>query len=216
MNMINLTEAKTAELVAFYNENCSAINGNPVKKFADRKTAERRVGELMATMEVNKKVAPASKKAEVLDTDSDIDIECKQRYGMTHCPHCNTHLSNGVGHDEQEVNGNVIRHNSRQFECLACGEEFGPIVRKPKVVKPDLSTAIAKSWQDPAIKEKRCERHCVFMTDENGKTVEVRSVRQAFVDFSLPLKEHIKFRMELKAAGKIQNRYGFDWEVQEL
>ena len=55
----------------------------------------------------------------------------KQYYGMTHCPHCNTHLSNGVGEHLQEVNGIKIKHEQFKFECLACGEEFGPEIRKP-------------------------------------------------------------------------------------
>ncbi len=58
MTSINVTTAKTAELVAFYNAN----SGKPaIKKFADRKTAEIRVTDLVATMKpVAKKVSAAS------------------------------------------------------------------------------------------------------------------------------------------------------------
>lgn len=44
--MINVQTAKTAELVAFYNKHAS----KPVSKFADRKTAERRVAALLGTI----------------------------------------------------------------------------------------------------------------------------------------------------------------------
>lgn len=44
--MLNVSTATTAELVAFYNEHNA---DKPVKKFADRKTAERRVSALLAT-----------------------------------------------------------------------------------------------------------------------------------------------------------------------
>lgn len=46
--------------------------------------------------------------------------------GFSHCPSCNVHLSNGVGEDGQEVNGKIIHHKAKQYECLGCGEEFGP------------------------------------------------------------------------------------------
>lgn len=46
MTTINTKTAKTAELVAFYN----AYADKPVKKFADRATAEKRVAGLLATM----------------------------------------------------------------------------------------------------------------------------------------------------------------------
>lgn len=48
--------------------------------------------------------------------------------GFTHCPHCEIHLSNGVGHDGQEVNGTPVRHEAHLYECLACGGEFGPLL----------------------------------------------------------------------------------------
>ena len=51
-------------------------------------------------------------------------------YGFTHCPKCGEHLSNGVGEHQQEVNGKKIKHDEFQFECLACGEEFGPSIHK--------------------------------------------------------------------------------------
>jgi len=45
--MLNVENATTKELVAYYNEHAE----KPVKKFADRKTAERRVNELIASMD---------------------------------------------------------------------------------------------------------------------------------------------------------------------
>lgn len=57
--MINVQTATTAQLVAFYNEHAN----KPVNKFADRKTAERRVTELMAGIKFSK---PSAKKAAAL------------------------------------------------------------------------------------------------------------------------------------------------------
>lgn len=57
--MLNVQTATTAQLVAFYNEHAN----KPVTKFADRKTAERRVTELMAAIKFSK---PSPKKAAAL------------------------------------------------------------------------------------------------------------------------------------------------------
>lgn len=56
---MNISTATTAELVAFYNQRAD----KPVKKFADRKTAERRVAALMATLPKQElRVKPAAPK----------------------------------------------------------------------------------------------------------------------------------------------------------
>lgn len=47
---------------------------------------------------------------------------------FVNCPHCGIHLSNGIGVHLQEVNGEVIKHKAFEYECLACGEEFGPAI----------------------------------------------------------------------------------------
>lgn len=49
---------------------------------------------------------------------------------FTFCPCCGIHLENGVGTHGQEVNGRIIKHDAFEYECLACGEEFGPAVAK--------------------------------------------------------------------------------------
>lgn len=57
--MKNVTTATTKELVQFFNANCAVIGANPVKRFADRKTAERRVNAVIEAMP-----APEAPKAE--------------------------------------------------------------------------------------------------------------------------------------------------------
>ena len=47
---------------------------------------------------------------------------------FVNCPHCGIHLSNGIGVHLQEVNGKEIKHKAFEYECLACGEEFGPAI----------------------------------------------------------------------------------------
>lgn len=129
---MNVQLATTAELVSFYNANVPA--DKLIKKFADRKTAERRCNELQQRIWAAERssevridqllVAPA----EVAESNSSVSDYAV--HGHTNCPSCGVHLSNGVGVDGQEVNGKTIRHDAFQFECLACGHEFGPAVVK--------------------------------------------------------------------------------------
>ncbi|EQB1525428.1 hypothetical protein ACYCEW_004714 [Enterobacter hormaechei] len=56
--MITLTTIETAatkDLVTFYNANCEKVGKPTVKKFADRKTAEKRVATLLAELPEEKK-----------------------------------------------------------------------------------------------------------------------------------------------------------------
>lgn len=54
--MIDIKNAKTAELVSFYNRH----SGRNIKKFQDRATAETRVAELIAEIREEAKPAPAA------------------------------------------------------------------------------------------------------------------------------------------------------------
>lgn len=53
--IVNISAATTAELVSFYNANCEKVGKVAVKRFADRKTAEKRVAALMAELPVEAK-----------------------------------------------------------------------------------------------------------------------------------------------------------------
>ena len=144
--MKDLTKATMKELVEMYNELADA----PVKRFADRKTAERRVAALMTEL------------------------------------------------DEPELE--------------VCFEDEEPALRKPK-----NAAGVAASWQDESVKAARAKRSGVFVTDESGKEMYFRSVKQAFEELGLPLKTHIKFRMELKRLGQIVDfGYGYTWKVVPL
>lgn len=123
MSSFNVSSATTAELVAFFNAN---TGGNPVKKFADRKTAERRVQALIDEMDAEtKSIADGS---EYVANDDTSSVHAYTVHGHTHCPGCGIHLSNGVGADGDEVNGKAIKHNEYEYACLGCGHEFGPAV----------------------------------------------------------------------------------------
>lgn len=67
--------------------------------------------------------------------------------------------------------------------------------------------AIAASWNNEETRAKRSQRNAVLVDG-----IEYRSVKAAFIALDMPLKMHIKFRMELKAEGKM-DWAGKTWEI---
>ena len=122
---MKISTATTAELLAFFNAN---TGGAQVKKFADRKTAERRCQVLIDEMIEEGDAEGYDLSGTTSDAQDANPCESSlMRYdGHTICPHCGIDLRNGVGEHNQEVNGKRIKHDYFQFECLACGGEFGP------------------------------------------------------------------------------------------
>lgn len=159
-------EMTMSEMIAWYNSNTT----NVVKKFADRKTAERRCTALKMSLAV---------KNYELDFDMDVVEEepaskVKQqaiKIGKISAPmHKNTKSAEAIN----EKKAQVVGHRT-------------------------LSEAIRESWKDSTTAVKRSARNKVEVDGQ-----EYPSVRQAFIDLNLPLEKHIKFRMELKAAGKLK------------
>lgn len=185
---INIKEATTSELVEFYNANLKELpvsaKKNPVKKFADRKTAEKRVAVLVE------------------------DLELIDSCGEVNCPNCGIHLGNGWSVDGTEVNGETLRHKEFEFVCLGCGDEFGPEVEAKRAV--NNSAGIAKSWENPEVAAKRVQRSAV---EVDG--VYYGSVKKAYIDLDLDLKDHIQFRMLLKENGKAKVE-GRKWKIIPL
>jgi hypothetical protein len=199
MNSINVSTAKTSELVAFYNAHAA----KPVNKFADRKTAERRVTELLATIQ------PA-KPAKVTKVDW-----CQPWVdGSPVCPKCGGHVDVTCGtvvesHGRQHVtNEHIALHHS-------CGHswniETGRAVRSA-AANSDRSAAIAASWKNKDVAARRATRHAVRVTDPSNGQGNYKSVREAFLVLALPIGRHIKFRGALKAAGSAEIQ-GFKFAI---
>jgi hypothetical protein len=62
MNASQIAAAKTSELVAAYNAAAAQLGIDPVSRFADRKTAERRVAKVLALVAERQQRAAAPKK----------------------------------------------------------------------------------------------------------------------------------------------------------
>lgn len=223
---VDLEMDTLAELAAFYNK----VAEKPVKRFADRKSAARRIrAELDALAERTDRVRYAIPTgSETFDVVEEtpvepefdaVDQELMDRFGRCDCPSCGVHLSNGVLEEGDDgANGEPpIKMDHFRFECMGCGHEFGPVVKRRKTpsASPERAAAIAASWTDAETARKRKTRHVVRVTDAAGRRVEYGSVRKAFIALGLPLGQHIKFRMALKAAGNLEG-YGMKWEAIQI
>lgn len=179
MKTIDIQNSTTAALLAFYNEHTE----KKVARFADRKTAERRVQALIDSMP----------KEEVKGAKTHAKLVAATAFNA--CPSCGATVDQTGG----RVNGKgeVVKEHLRT--CHVCGTEYdgttGRVLRK---VGQTLSKSIKESWARPEIAAKRAERNHVLA---NG--TEYNSVNAAFVALGLPVQKVIKFRMQLKAAGTL-------------
>jgi hypothetical protein len=217
--MTNFNEMTAKELVAAYNVMAKAMDDALVIRFSDRKAGIRRCEKLKARYD-EIFAAPTVEPVEPVEKKESADIEAYED-----CPHCGVHLSNGVLDNREhmdelksggfkaigESNAKLIEEHraetTNQFQCLGCGGQFGPALTLK--VSKSRSAAIAASWTDSETAAKRAQRHAVRVAGQ-----EFRSVRAAFAALKLPISKHIKFRMELKAAGQL-NAFGYDWEIIE-
>lgn len=200
----DVTAAKTSELVEFYN----AWAAKPVKKFADRKTAERRVKDVIDGLpEPVAELEAQEYQLDLVTEDAPVAKPTKAKAYVapamlsSKCAACRIdYIDNG--YDDSTYAPKIL--------CLACGCDAATgesIQDRPK--NQNRSTGVAASWKDPSIAAKRAQRHAVRVDGH-----EFRSVAAAFRALALPMKEHIKFRMQLKAAGQMK-AYGLNWEVFE-
>lgn len=191
---MNTLTATTAELVAFYNANVAA--DKQIKKFADRATAELRVGKLFASIVEAQDEAHRAKYESVRRGQ----VSSFEIHGHADCPHCGIDLRNGVSQHGDDVNGKPLRHDTHEFECMGCGGGFGETLRHA-AKSTSRANAIAATWKDASIAAARAQRTCVRVFSEGGIVGEYKSTAEAFRRLGLPLSKHIPFRMALKAAG---------------
>ena len=215
MNAIdfNLSAATTAELVVFYN----AHSGRPaIKKFSDRATGIARCAAIQDELR-NQQVKEEPAMNETNDTavqqDEDISAVAEQAEATTEqaeakpyvpgtCPSC--------GSADLAPNGEAgTVAGDEQQSCNACGHAFwvenGAALASTRAeANKRIAEAVAATWNDPAVKAKRMERHNIYVTDmnvEGAPEVYYKSVLEAFKALGLMISRHIKFRAACKAAG---------------
>jgi hypothetical protein len=204
--MINVQTATTAELVAFYNANVPA--DKQIKKFADRKTAERRV-QPMADQLARESAADDREiaawnagSATPEAPEYGANVSGFEVHGHTDCPHCGIHLSNGVSQHGDDVNGKPLRHDTHHFECMGCGGGFGALIKRA-AASATRASGIAASWAVAEIADKRKLRTGNIEVRQGNKLIGTyRSVAHAFTSLGFSLKGHIPFRMSLKVEGQ--------------
>lgn len=183
---------KTADLVAFYNANSGS---KPIKKFADRRTAETRVIALIESLNAldepsNESPIPDAKPREEVSSD------------------VKTHKARAVVKKAEPTQEELDAMTDEEYEAFVksglndsadCVVQNGtPSHRRSN------SEGIAKSWDNKEVAQKRLTRNGV-MVEGVG---EFKSVRVAFAALGLPDSKHIRFRMKLKEAGRLNFEFG--------
>ena len=150
MQARDIATATTAQLLTFFNAN---TGGAQVKKFADRKTAERRVAALI--IEIESEQNPIT--AELVVAETPIVDE------FVTCPCCGIHLSNGYTtytdlSDDKSNHDVDLSDMTHEYMCLGCCGYFGPELTKT-AKKATVSTGKARPAMAESLKLDRRITH---------------------------------------------------------
>lgn len=183
---------KTADLVAFYNANSGS---KPIKKFADRRTAETRVIALIESLNAldepsNESPIPDAKLREEVSSD------------------VKTHKARAVVKKAEPTQEELDAMSDEEYEAFVksgLNDSANCVVQNGTPShRRSNSEGIAKSWDNKEVAQKRLTRNGV-MVEGVG---EFKSVRAAFAALGLPDSKHIRFRMKLKEAGRLNFEFG--------
>ena len=201
MTPIATSEAKLSDLVSFFNVHVVRLqDGKPVKKFADRKTAEKRVNDLverlasyfhdqpeeLATVPDEKMIFIG----DLVDEDGEpIQIEASDVKPVATLP----------DPDSEEEPEEDDQPNS----FGAMGKAIGAMADKPEprasaAGRASNSLGVALSWLVPDVRVRRLTRDSVEVTVD-GATSHFKSAQDAFRLYRLPESKFIRFRIKLKA-----------------
>lgn len=183
---------KTADLVAFYNANSGS---KPIKKFVDRRTAETRVIALIESLNAldepsNESPIPDAKPREEVSSD------------------VKTHKARAVVKKSEPTQEELDAMTDEEYEAFVksgLNDSANCVVQNGTPShRRSNSEGIAKSWNNKEVAQKRLTRNGV-MVEGVG---EFKSVRVAFAALGLPDSKHIRFRMKLKEAGRLNFEFG--------
>lgn len=217
VQQVAISEAKTSDLVAFYNVHAVRLqDGKPVSKFADRKTAEKRVSSLVEKLasyfqDKEGEVYPDEGMIFVgeLTTDEGEPVEIKP---VEQTSNVKTMEIDG---DDQPEDEEDDQPEVNSFGAM--GAAIGAMSNKSKedtvprstIGRASNSLGVAISWTVPTVRAERLTRHGVSVTDEDGESLgEFKSTLAAFHELHLPVSKHIRFRLKLKAAGAETFEFG--------
>jgi hypothetical protein len=212
MQTIQITQASTAELVAFYNANAARVNpdATAIKKFADRKTAEKRVSDLVEKLaahfpteeipEGHIQTASAPETTESAETDTNAGAE-----GAADEEPVETEEEKAAreAKEAQRAANGASAFNALQGVLSAmqnAPQTPAPTPSARSTSKAANSEGVAATWADSKVREARLKRDGVKV-EQDGKLVGIyKSTRDAFRANRLPDNKHIRFRLKLKEA----------------
>ena len=183
---------KTADLVAFYNANSGS---KPIKKFADRRTAETRV---IALIESLNALDEPSNESPIHDAKPREEVSSDVK----------THKARAVVKKSEPTQEELDAMTDEEYEAFVksgLNDSANCVVQNGTPShRRSNSEGIAKSWDNKEVAQKRLTRNAV-MVEGVG---EFKSVRVAFAALGLPDSKHIRFRMKLKEAGRLNFEFG--------
>ena len=193
---------KTADLVAFYNANSGS---KPIKKFADRRTAETRVIALIESLNAldepsNESPIPDAKPREEVSSD----VKTHKARAVVKKAEPTQEELDALSDDEYEA---YVKSSLSYETYIKSGlnDSANCVVQNGTPShRRSNSEGIAKSWDNKEVAQKRLTRNGV-MVEGVG---EFKSVRVAFAALGLPDSKHIRFRMKLKEAGRLNFEFG--------
>jgi hypothetical protein len=181
---IDVAKASSQELVDFYNANAVKAKEKPIKKFADRKTAEERVTKLLASLN------PASTPAEA--ADAALPVEATSTDSST--------TSKGNAMSKPNKTTKKAAANSKPTKADAKAKKSAAkkpaAAKKSAAKKPKAGTiadGVKASWADKKVAAARSLKHKVKV---GGQVY--RSCAEAFTKLKLDFSKCVKFRRELK------------------
>ena len=195
-----IAEMTTAEMVAEYN----TLTGKSIKKFSSRAAGEQQLAKARELLAVAKQTATVAVQPAQQPGETQVTEESKKsfRYEVHGCPSC------GATDDQTYAGQEGTTAEERNF-CHHCSTEYwrdtGEIYKAP-AKSETRSKTIAATWENDQIAAARSARDNVVV---DGKGT-FRSVAAAFKALGLPMSQHIKFRIDVKANGSGTFKYGED------
>ncbi|WGN90765.1 hypothetical protein [Burkholderia phage vB_BglM_WTB] len=223
MNSIaQIQEAKTSELVAFWNANCEKVGKPAVKKFTNKETAVKRCTELLEALgnadAPADLLAPVEPVAEEVAPTEPVTVEegvVEDEEDGASIPAAPFNIMQSVmsalqGQTKAPTSLESLPATRHELSDETADEKIPAAPRR----QASNSSGVASSWAVPEVREARLTRNGVRVTSPEGVTMEHKSVNEAFRFYRLPSSKHIRFRGMLKAApNKTLDFEGYTFQV---
>ena len=211
MKQITISAATPAQLLAFFNHfSVKFPDGTAIKRFADRKTAEKRCA-VLAEKVASHFPEEAPDEGFIIDpasiTAADaaaLEEERLEREAEEAKKAANGHnVLNTLATTLTEMSAHAAKGNAK--------EKGAGSPAKPKNTPKAKATpkegggnreGVKKSWEDERIRGLRLTRDRVTVQAGKSAPIELESTPEGFRHFNLPMSKMIRFRLDVKEAGR--------------